>query len=192
LLLPDGEPPTPQTIVVEFFDLYVRLAAARGDYAEADRLLHDALNYAWPGSNLANKTSVTILVGQVLLDQAMQIGGAPSIPWEFWLRRWRHEALVTGVSAQQRRSEWLMMRAWLALEAGQCVEARQHFQSALEEVVPEERWLLEVRKLNALVDAPNQQSMELRRLENTVMHQRFIRSFAQHHLRWLDEYQRKK
>jgi tetratricopeptide (TPR) repeat protein len=213
LLIPDPEQAASQPVTPEYLDLRLRLAAARGDYAEADRLLADALNYAWPGGNLGNQRFMLLRIGRVLLVEATRMAGVPRTPWipneprtmlplgtldeapgqspsDFWVRRWRFETLSTGVLNQQRRSEWYLLRGWLALEAGQCAQARDHFQKALEELVPEERWVPEARKLDATIEFTGRAFGEQQTLENMLMQQRFLRSYAQYYVQWLDRLHR--
>ena len=128
LLIPEAEGITDEPVRPEYLDLHLRLAAGRGDYAEADRLLADALRHAWkppPGQSLLDPAIlVAPLVGRALLGHGQRLTGTPSMPWltnnladifqrpwlvqnasDFWIRRWRLEAVRNGLLAiQQARS----------------------------------------------------------------------------------------
>jgi hypothetical protein len=200
LLLPDpdmvGKPVSPQ-----YLDFHVRLAAAHGDYDLADRHLTDSLNHAWqppPGQPPipSPRVEIGLAVGRVLLGEAQRFGGAPRLPlWlqkptllqppsDYWVRRWRLHAIETGVSTEQQRAETYLKRGWLALEAGRCVEARQYFRTVLDLVIPGERWIPEVQKLNAVIDAREYQGLQQLSISQSV-----ARNWAQHYLKWLDAYQ---
>jgi len=202
-LLPD---PEGQPVKPEELELYVRLAAARGDYAEADRLLEDALRSAWSSSgqlHLANPASqIGPLIGRILLAEGQRLLGAPCLPWlpnnladlfqqpwwaqnasEFWRRRWRLEVLVNGLIAAKQQSEWYFMRGWLALEAGRCAEARKHFQTARDLTVSSRHWVPEVDRLNAwLVPQEEQAGLQQLDFRHVLLHEQ-----SRRYLRWLSE-----
>jgi hypothetical protein len=204
-----GRPAPPDQL-----ELYVRLAAASGDYAEADRLLADALNRAWqpPQSQSAPHpaTMVAISLGRALLGNAsrgvtkegQRLMSMPSMPWltnnpadlfqrtwllenpsDFWLRYWRHSALVNGLNFAHQNGVWHLLRGWIALEAGRCVEARQQFRLARDLAVLPEDWVPEVDKLNAWmnpqVEIPGVSELGLRHF---VLH-----NMSVGYLRWLEE-----
>ena len=202
-LFPDFEGP----LKLEDMDQYVRLAAARGDYEEADRILSDALRHAWqppPGQPRVPEpaSAVGSLVGRVLLAEGQHLMGVPCVPWltnnpadiflrpflaqnasEFWRRRWRMEAVLTGLLAVQQQADWNLTRGWLALEAGRCAEARKHFQNTRDNTVPLMQWAPEVDRLNAWL-APRE---EIPRIQQLGYRQVVLRALSQRYLRWLEE-----
>lgn len=204
LLLQDteGEPVKPEEL-----ELYLRLAAARGNYAEADRLLEDALRHAWqpPPGQLRMPDSiakVAPLVGRILLAEARHLLGSPCVPWvpndlddilkrpwighnpsDFWRRRWRLEAIIDGLLAARQQGEWELVRGWLALEAGRCVEAQQHFQTAHDLAVPGNNWVPEVSQLNAWL---NDQA-EKTGLQQVSLRHAILFDQSSHYLNWLKE-----
>jgi hypothetical protein len=203
-LLPD---PEGQPVKTEDLELYLRLAAARGDYAKADKLLDDALRHAWqpPPGQMRMPDPVMLvapLVGKVLLAEAQHLMGTPSMPWattnradifqrswltqnasEFWRRRWRMEAIINGLLAARQEAEWNLIRGWLALEAGHCVEARKHFQTALNLTVPGPRWAPEVNQLDAWLEPQS----EIRGLQNVAVRHAVIYDQSTHYLNLLKE-----
>jgi hypothetical protein len=206
-LLPDleGQPVKPEDL-----ELYLRLAAARGDYAEADRLLDDALRYVgqWQPGVMRMPEPVTLVapqIGQILLAEARHLMGSPCVPWvpnnltdiiqrpwlsqnsysEFWRRRLRLEAIISGLIAVRQQGEWEFMRGWLALEAGDCVEARKHFQTARDLAVQGQSWAPEVDRLNAWFD-PQQ---EVTRLQQLGFRHAILYDYSTHYLNLLKEEQ---
>ncbi len=178
LLLPDpdmaGKPVPPY-----YLQFYVRLAAARGDYHEADRLLADSLNHAWkppPGHRPLRdfRRDTASAVGRVLMAGAKREPGMPRLPimgqlfYDFWTRRWQLEAIEKGLSAGQERAETYLQRGWLALEAGRCTEARQSFQTVLDLVVPGERWIPLIDHLDVIFD--QREVQVLQQLQHTAGH----------------------
>jgi tetratricopeptide (TPR) repeat protein len=168
--------PPDQPVKPEYLELYLRLAAARGDYAEADRHLDEASRYAWqpqPGMMRMPEpiNQVAPLIGQVLLAEARHLMGCPCAPWvpnnladiiqkpwlaqnssDFWRRRSRLEAIINGLIAARQQGEWEFLRGWLALEAGHCGPARKHLQTARDLAVFAKNWAPEVDQLNAWYD----------------------------------------
>jgi hypothetical protein len=203
-LLPDtGDNP----VKPDDLELYLRLAAARGDYARADRLLDDALRHAWqpPPDQMRMSEPITLVapfVGKVLLGEAQHLLGVPPIPlvpnnpadflqrpWltqnasEFWRRRWRMEAIINGLLASRQLAEWNLIRGWLALEAGHCGEARNYFQTALDFTVPGPSWAPEINRLNAWLDVQR----EVRGLEEVAVRYAVIHDQGLHYLNMLKE-----
>jgi tetratricopeptide (TPR) repeat protein len=204
-LLPDleGQPAKPEDL-----ELYVRLAAARGDYAEADRLLDNALRNTWQLQSGQPRTANTAdqigsIIGRILLAEGQHLLGAPCVPWlpnnsadiiqrpwlahnasEFWRRRWRLEAIVNGLLASKQQAEWYWTRGWLALEAGHCVEARQYFQLVRDVSVPSTHWAPEIDRLNAWL-IPQEEMPGLQQLgfRHALLHEQSLR-----YLRWLSEF----
>ncbi len=201
LLVPEPDD-TEKPVPPYYLSYHVRLAAARGDYQDADRHLLDALNHAWkdPSGRMSRDSRARIgeRVGRVLLAEGLYVTGVPRLPspfpeiapgyWipsGFWARRWGLEAVEGGLLEAQQRAEWYLQRGVLALEAGHCVEARQHFQTVLDLVVPPERWIPEMDRLNVPL-SPG----ELQILQQLPTQQSAARSLSQHYLQWLDAYQR--
>jgi hypothetical protein len=185
---------------------HLRLSAARGDYEEADLNLSDALNYVWKdqagnrrGAEIGLQVSVQI--GRALLAEALPFGGSIRVPWvpnnpadivqrrdlgqspsEFWARRWRLEALSNGLFANYQESEWHLLRGWLALESGRCVEAREQFGLVRETLVPASLWVPEMNRLSAFF-SPQQ---ELASLEQLRIRQSVANETALLYMRLLD------
>lgn len=208
LLVPEGEeadkPVPPSTL-----NARLRLAAARGNYAEADRHLADALNHAWK-EPLGNRerapdplAEFAKGVGRVLLLEAQRLGGVPRPPdgfgaprlpvvfpltpsrsfaggAEFGVRHLRLQALLSGLLVQQERGELHLTRGWLALESGRCDEARRDFEAASEALPDEKRWVPEVNRLNSILDV-----RELQLLQQLPARQAIARAWARHYLEWL-------
>lgn len=209
LLLPDTEEFGDKQVPPYYLNHYVRLAAARGDYALADRFLADALNRPWKDpqgqpEGIAAALQIGGGIGRVLLAESQRAAGTPRVPWvpnrpqdfferpllgqspcEFWVRRWRMEALEANLSIQQQRDELDLLRAWLALEAGHNDQARRSFQTVAESVVPASRWIPEINQLDAFLD-----QREMPALQQINIRQNVARSLAQRYLKWLNEYQR--
>ncbi|HEY7424795.1 MAG TPA: hypothetical protein VH682_11245 [Gemmataceae bacterium] len=199
-LIPEGEEVTDKPMSPEFLDLHLRLAAGRGDYEWADRILADALNYAWKNPagqpmHFGQRNHVGDAVRQVLMGElraeAQHLLGIPQPlvpPWlpssEYARRRWRLEAIQTGLLVEQQRAEWYMLRGWLAVESGRCVEAPNYFQAALDTLVPPPRWMPEVNKLNILLDT------EARSLQELGARQGIAWSLARQYMKWLKASQR--
>lgn len=205
---PEGQPVRPDDL-----DLYVRLAAARGDYAEADRLLANALRHAWqpppgqlPVPDPANQ--VAPLIGKVVLAEGpryLRSLGLPirlPLPWltnnaadifqrpwlvqnpsDFWIRRWHLEAVVNGLIAIEQQAEEHLMRGWLALEAGHCGEARKHFQSVRDITVPGRNWIPEVNRLGAWLNA----QAEIPAMQQLGLRHVLHYDLSKHYLNWLEE-----
>jgi hypothetical protein len=187
LLMPDPEKMAGKPVSPKYLEYHVRLAAARGDYEEADRRLVDALDDVWKDAkgksrNAVNQDVIGTVIGQVLLEEARPLFGAPRLPWvpqpskqgvemrllgqipsRVWVRGLRLAALKAGVEIQEERTNWLLMRGWLALESGRCREARQHFRAALDEQVMPATWLPAVHQLQILPEnsAPTQVLIQL-------------------------------
>jgi tetratricopeptide (TPR) repeat protein len=220
-LLPDPEGEEP--VKPEEMDLYLNLAAARGDYEKADRLLEDALQHAWqpPLGQPAPPTAVDrlgLLVGQALLGEARlvmgvtgvgaedeRLTGIPSMPvWpndlremfqrpflvenasDFWLRRWRYLAIITGLDIAQQHADLYMLRGWLALEAGHCDEAHEDFRAVLDNIVSEKSWVPEVNKLNPLLFP----EPEIRQIQQLNFRHTLLRDLSERYLKWLPKQQR--
>ena len=215
LLLPDAEEFGDKQVPPYYLNHYVRLAAAQGDYALADRFLTDALNHArrdpqGQPENVAAALQIAGGIGRVLLAEAQHAAGAPNalgaprVPWvpnrpqdffqspllgqspcEYWVRRWRMEALEANLSIQQQRDELHLLRGWLALEAGHNDQARRSFRTVAESVVPASRWIPEINRLDAFLD-----QREMPALQQINIRQNVARSLAQRYLKWLNEYGR--
>jgi hypothetical protein len=197
---PEPEKTAGKPVRPEYLRLHLRLAAARGDYEKADRLLADALDYAWTDpagipvhSLLRNRIAAAI--GRVMLGEAQRFGGAmrfPSprgeFPSDFWIRRWRLDALESSMRLTQERAEWHLLRGWLAVESGRCVEARTSFRDALDIVVPPSNWMGEVNGLDVL--SPRINPGEVQMLQDLSARQGSALSVSRQFLKWLDEAQR--
>jgi hypothetical protein len=203
-LLPDAPD---KAVKPDDLELYLRLAAARGDYARADQLLDDALrNARQPAPDQMRMpepvTLVGPLVGKVLLAEAQHLMGTPSLPWlpnnpadifqrpwltqnasEFWRRRWRMEATINGLLSSRQLAEWNLIRGWLAVEAGNCGDARKHFQTALDLTVLGPSWAPEINRLNAWLDVQR----EVRGLEEVGFRFAVIYDQSTHYLNLLKE-----
>jgi hypothetical protein len=200
-LLPDlgGEPVNPEDLMQ-----YVRLAAAHGDYAEADRLLADALRHAWqPPSGQPPIGDPTLVTAQAIVrvlfaealhhtaealfqKRALRIPSPyPGLPSGFWVRRWRLEAVINGLIAAQQQADWHLLRAWLALESGHCVEARQQFQAVRTMAVSGDAWVPEVNQINAWLDPQK----EIQGLQQMGIRHSILYALSGYYLNWLVEEQ---
>jgi hypothetical protein len=189
----DPEETADQPVPPNYLDLHLRLAAASGDYERADRLLADALNYAWKDPtgrpvHFPERARISAAIGSVLMGEAQHLTGTPQLPTPPWLtltpsdysrRRWRLDALAGALSIEQQRVAWCMLRGWLAVEAGRCVEARGDFQDALDIMTLPQRWMPEVERLKVLIDA---ESGPLREL---AVRQEIVGSLSRQYLKWL-------
>lgn len=186
-LLPD---PEGHPVKIEDVDSYVRLAAARGDYDAADRILEEALHRPLVNGDLSSATAQTI--ARVLLTEAQEVSAAPRLPMlrplllsHFWVRRLRLEAIFNGLLVARQKAEWHATRGWLALEAGRCSEARQHFQSARDLAVPFSHWALAVDKLSDCMVLQE----EMPRWQQLGFSHAVLLDLSSHYLKWLEEKQ---
>ncbi|HTU23614.1 MAG TPA: hypothetical protein VMG10_36595 [Gemmataceae bacterium] len=193
LLIPDPESMADQPVRPDYLDLHVRLAAGRGDYAEADRLLAEALRHGWkppPGTMVLRDPirGTAEAIGRVLLaEKEPQTGNLrfPSpihdLPSSFWLRLWRIEAVANGLSASLEQSELNMMRGWLALETGHCAEARKSFQTVRDTSVLGVSWLPAAQRVKGRL-IPEQEIAALKLLgrQHQAMH-----ALSKGYLKWL-------
>jgi hypothetical protein len=209
LLMPDPEAVRDQPVPPYYLNYHVRLAAAHGDYAEAERHLTDALNHAWKDPRGRPEGADTALqvgfgLARVLLAEAQHATGMQRVPWvpnrapdlyrnpflgqspsDFWVRRWRMELLQINLDVARKVNELQLLRAWLALESGHNEQARRNFRVLSESIVPSSRWIPEMDRLDAFFD-----SRELQPLQLINIHQNVARALAQRYLKWLDEYAR--
>ncbi len=195
----EGEPAPPQEL-----NLYLRLAVARGDYAEADRLLAAALRHDWqpPRGQLqindpvlvAQQAIVRVLFAEALHHSAQAVfqpralripSTLPGLPSGFWVRRWQFDAILNGLYLAQQQAEWHVLRGWLALEAGHCVEARKQFQSARNMAVSGEKWIPDVNRLDVWLDPKT----EVPRLQQLNSRHIILNALSGHYLNWLVEEQ---
>jgi hypothetical protein len=139
----------------------VRLAAAEGDYEQADRFLAGFLDAAPrapggpalpPGRTVEDEITLQCLYQALLRAAPLATGMSwrPRYVAESDWRTWGTLAIQAGLQAQQRRAERDLLRGWLALEAGACTEAARHFRSVEALIVPDERWWPELRKLGGV------------------------------------------
>lgn len=184
-LLPD---PEGRPVKIEEVDSYVRLAAARGDYEAADRILDEALQRPLVNGDLSSTTVQTI--ARVLLTEAQEVTGAPRFPLlrplllsHFWVRRLRLEAIFSGLLVARQKAEWHATRGWLALEAGRCSEARRHFHSARDLAVPFTHWALAVDKLSDCMVLQE----EMPRWQQLDISHAVLLDLSAHYLKWLEE-----
>lgn len=194
LLIPDSETVAGQPVRPDDVDLHVRLAAARGDYAEADHLLADALRHAWeplPGQPMLDPSRMTAeAVGRVLLGEALRAAAMPRLPSahpllpsSFWIRRWRLDAVTSGLYGCLQHAEWYVLRGWLALESGRCVEAHRQFQAARAITVPFENWAPETNRVNAWM-RPDRDIPEIQQLG---FRHSVLRELSERYVDWLGQ-----
>jgi hypothetical protein len=206
-LLPD---PEDEPVKLGDLDSYVRLAAARGDYAEADRFLTDALRQLQQPAErqrllFDRSVQIALLIGKAMLGEGQRLSSLPNMPvWpnnpadilqrpmltqmpsDFWLRRWRLEAIVNGMDFARQLAEWQVMRGWLALESGHCIEAREHFQTVRDLTIPFEHWIPEVNRLKApWLSAQD----EIQRLNQLGLRHNILDALSKNYLNWLVEEQ---
>jgi len=184
-LLPDQEN---QPVKPEDLELYLRLAAARGDYAEADRLLDDTLQQAWQPGKPAFAAAAAI--GRALLTEAQIAVDTPRIPSlnplllsNFWARRWSLDAVFNGLLSAQQQAEWYLIRGWLALEAGHCLEARKYFEIVRDITVPFSNWAPEVDRLNVWLDP----QAEITGMRQVGFRHETLHNQSKRYLKWLAE-----
>jgi hypothetical protein len=194
VLIPDPETTTGRPVPLNYLDLYLRLAAANGDYEQADRLLADALNYAWKDpagrpAHFRERMLVNEAIGRVLLSEAQcfamprstehvrPLAGSPQLPLP--LPRYA-EAMVGSLAIGQQRTDWQLLRSWLAVESGRCVEARDYFQDALKTVTPSANWAPQVNRLNVLLPA------EANLLQELALRQDIAQDVSRQYLKWLE------
>jgi hypothetical protein len=197
LLVPEPATMAGKPVAPHYLELHLRLAAARGDYAEADQHLADALNNAWQDPSgkvprVETATQIGLLVARALLGDSQYFASgvqAPSagrlMPPHFWRGRWRLEAIETALFLGHQRVEWYLTRGWLALEAGRAEEARKHFQMVLDWVASDDYWVPEVDRLRAFLT-----QQEIQQLFELGPRQDAARQLARHYLRLLDAEQR--
>ncbi len=183
-LLPDlkDEGGLPQ--LIDDLDLYVRLAAVRGNYEEADRLLEKALPHIWPApAEFSYRLNPSLLVadhiGRVCLTGAMTWNKL--VPWALLMKRWQLDAVNHGMDAAQRAAQWHLMRGWLALEAGYNPEARHHFQTARATIVPAQNWIPTVNKLDAFLIP----QMEIPEMQKKRLTQALLYDLCKRYLDWI-------
>ena len=183
-LLPDlqAEGGLPQ--LLDDLDLYVRLAAARGNYEEADRLLEKALPHIWPApAEFSYRLNPSLLVadhiGRVCLSGAMTWNKLE--PWMFLRKRWQLDAINHALDAAQRSAQWHLMRGWLALEAGNNRDARRHFQTARETIVPAQNWIPTVNKLDVFLIP----QMEIPEMQKKRLTQALLYDLSKRYLEWI-------
>jgi hypothetical protein len=180
LLTPGPTPEGSSGLNPTFFEYQLRLAAASGDYQQADQLLAQALKT--PDVTTAQRGSG--LVGMALLREAALATGLPWFPRsvvEADGRRWIELATQFGLQESQRQVELHLLRGWLALEAGETIEARQQFQEVEARVVPPTVWLNQLNKLGPI---PVQEVAGM--IQAFAPKQEAAAALAQHYRRWLE------
>lgn len=190
-LLPNRDKLDGQPIRPDYVDFYVRLAAANGDYEEADRLLSDeSLLHEVVKLQLLRVQGLRFISGKIpesaltkiariLLTGALKPDRLP--PWDYMLHRWRLEAIQFGLLESQVRAQWYLTRAWLALEWGHNGKARQLFQKVREATVTGNAWVVEANESKTWFN-PQQEIGQLQRMgfAHTILH-----DLSFHYLKWL-------
>lgn len=191
-LLPDRASREGRPVRPEDVELYVRYAAAQGDYEEADRILSEALSAA--GQSLPGQAAfgdrigtaqavVRVLLGESLRGTLRIPSPYPLFPSEFWVRRARFDAVNFGLHASERQAEWHLMRGWLALESGHCTEARRELQTVRDLTVSIDNWVPEVHHINAWLN-PREEIPSLQKLGNSHTN---LHNLSLSYLKWLEE-----
>jgi hypothetical protein len=121
----------PGTPMSTFDWFQIKLAAASGDYEQADKdLAHVQEQLAHHSSGIG--TTVASIVGQQLLQAASFANGSP---WQKWVAFERYVSLVQIAQMAQetlgQEADIATLRGWLALEAGANADARTHLEHAL-------------------------------------------------------------
>jgi hypothetical protein len=195
LLIPEGEEMTGKPVSPDYLELHLLLAAGRGDYELADRLLADALNYTWKNPagqplHFAQRVQVGLMIGSVLMSGAGHVLDRPRvflpplrmpIPSDYVLRHTCLEALEGALAINQPRTEWQLLRGWLAVESGRCVEARDYFQNALDTMALPQRWMPAVGRLKLPLGPEDFQL-----IQGLAARQSIAQSFSRQYLKWLE------
>jgi hypothetical protein len=113
--------------------------------------------------------------------RARPLAGSPQLPLP--LPRYA-EAMVGSLAISQQRTEWQLLRSWLAVESGRCVEAGGYFQETLDTVTPSSRWMPEINRLNVLLPP------EANLLQELGARQDVAQSLSRQYLKWLKASQR--
>lgn len=204
-LLPE---PENEQVKPDDLNFYVRFAAAHGDYGDADQYLADALRQVRqrPEGQLFlfdRSVQIALLLGKAMLGEGQRLTSLPNMPvWpnnaadliqrpqltqmpsDFWLRRWRLEAIVNGMDFARQQGDWYLMRGWLALECGHCEEARKNFQAIRDLAVPFEHWVGEVNRLREPWLFPQD---EIQRLNQLGLYHNLLDALSMNYLNWLEQ-----
>jgi Tfp pilus assembly protein PilF len=158
--LKDGLGVDPETGLPAYEWLRVQVAAAEGDYADADRWLQaiqektrqspqlalalQQLLLLGPetadAADLEPSALTALLAGRLVLREAPSVGG----PWLLWpppffdARFLLLQASNAIAEPLDRQADLDAVRGWLALEAGNTNDARDHFNDALRHASPGE------------------------------------------------------
>jgi hypothetical protein len=92
--------------------------------------------------------------------------------------------MVGSLAVGQQRSEWQLLRGWLAVESGRCVEARGYFQGTLNTGMPSANWAPQVNGLKVLLPA------EANFLQELALRQDIAQNVSRQYLEWLKASQR--
>jgi tetratricopeptide (TPR) repeat protein len=164
---------------------YVQLAAARGNYDEADRHLEQRLDLL---QRDAAVHEVGGLVAAALLAEAQQGAGMHGQQMRRLLSLYGLPSADLYIQAAcritlqrlQEQAECHFFRGWLALEAGHIERAREQLRLALEDLVPFERGVPVIRSL--VVRRIDQMIV----LQSLTERQEALRRVIQLYLSWID------
>ncbi len=154
--LDPGEKPADRRSLGANLWFQVRLAAADGDYAAADRYLAEAQAAIAGAANPRVPLAVAQMLAAALQREATQVGGAlwlpPALRWPAAVNEAIPLSIIYYLRPLQAQAELHLVRGWLALEAGSIELAGEHLNAAAKLALPPEEQgtrLRELAELNA-------------------------------------------
>jgi hypothetical protein len=158
VLDPGDQPVDPRTQAANLW-FQVRLTAAAGDYAAADRYLAETLKMAAGTVDPRVPPAVAQVVGKALLSEATQAGGAlwlpPFLRWQTAIGSTAIPLSLRYLQQMQGQAELHLVRGWLALEAGSIDLAGEQLRLAARLAVPADSRATRLRDLFELTARGN-------------------------------------